>query len=277
MSRIVELSIDNEWIRGDKVFAGATGSHDDVILRMKFGEMWEGLAKTVEFLDAYHENAVVVMLTTDLLVDGETETYDVPIPAKAKTFSGKMIVTVKGVTVVDQVETSATMTVYGEFEIKDSLWNSTAEIVSDITPTLAAQLQAEIEGIKATIVEAAESAETASEAAETAVAAAETASNAAETAEHYGEIAQAVIDMTVSAETKNFDQPASVEKTESQGVYNLNFGIPRGTPGVSVQAGSYYGFYVDENSHLHVVYADTSEDNPTFEINSDGHLIMTLE
>ena len=268
MSRIIELTIDNEWIKGDRVFAGASGSHDDVILRMKFGEMWEGLSKNVEFMDAYHENAVIIELTTNLLVAGETDTYDVPIPAKAKTFSGKMVVTVKGVAVENQVETSATLTVYGEFEIKDSLWNNTAEIVADITPTLAAQLQAEVEAIKATIVNAASSATAAA-------ASAASAAASAATATHYGQIAEAVQGMTVSSESTAYDQQATVTKTESQGVYNLHFGIPRGTPGVSVNAGSYFGFYVDTSSHLHVVYAD--EEYPTFTIDGNGHLIMTLE
>lgn len=277
MSRIIELSIDNEWVRGDRVFAGATGSHDDVILRMAFGEMWDGLTKTVEFFNAYHENPVIIVLTTNLLVDGETEVYDVPIPAEAKVYPGNIAVTIKGVKVVNGIETKATLSVYGEFEIKDSLWNTTAEIVADITPTVAAQLQAEVDSIKANISIAASSAAQAAESASSAADSAATAESAAETATHYGQIAEQIQGMTVSAESKAYSEAASVTKTESQGVYNLHFGIPRGTPGVSVQAGSYFGFYVDTNAHLHVVYADGSDDNPEFEIDENGHLIMTLE
>jgi hypothetical protein len=276
MSRIIELTIDNEWIRGDRVFAGASGSHDDVILRMDFKSMWDGLTKTVEFQDAYHENAVVIILTTDMLVEDTENTYDVPIPAKAKAFAGKMVVTVKGVTVENNVETKAVLTVYGEFEVKESLWNASAEVVADITPTLASQLQAEVDSIKSTIVQAVGAAEDAAQSAAAALQSASDAEDAADAAEASAAIATAVVDMTVSSETKNFNEPASVTKTESSGVYNLHFGIPKGTPGVSVQAGSYFGFYIDENSHLHVVYADESADNPTFTINEDGHLIMTL-
>lgn len=276
MSRIISLTIDNEWIRGAGVFAGAAGSHDDVVLRMEFTEMWDGLSKTVEFMDAYHENAVVIALTTNMLVPHHENTYDVPIPAKAKSFAGKMVVTVKGVAVEAGVETKAVLTVYGEFEVKESLWNTDAEIVADITPTIAAQLQAEVESIKATIVQAMEAAEDAEESAASALQSKLDAEAAAESAEASAAIATQVMGMTVSAESKNYSEPASVTKTESAGVYNLHFGIPRGTPGISVQAGSYFGFYVDTDGHLHVVYADESLDNPTFYINDDGHLIMTL-
>ena len=275
MSRIIKLLIDNEWIRGDRVFAGAAGSHDDVKLRMEFGTMWHDLTKTVEFMDSYHNNAVVRELTTNLLVSHTDDTYDVPIPAEAKAFSGKMVVTVKGVKIENGLEKEAVLTVYGEFEVKESLWNNSAEVVADITPTVAAQLQAEVDAIKATIVQATEAAESASEDAASAAASAATAVDAAEAAEASAAIATAVIDMTVSAESKNFDEPASVTKTESGGIYNLHFGIPIGTPGLSVQAGSYFGFYVADDGHLHVTYAD--EEYPTFEINDAGHLIMTLE
>ena len=276
MTRIISLTIDNEWIRGAGVFAGAAGSHDDVVLRMEFTEMWDGLSKTVEFMDAYHENAVVIVLTTNMLVPHHENTYDVPIPAKAKAFAGKMVVTVKGVAVEDDVETKAVLTVYGEFEVKESLWNTDAEAVAGITPTIAAQLQAEVESIKATIVQAMEAAEDAEESAASALQSKLDAEAAADSAEASAAIATQVIGMTVSAESKNYSEPASVTKTESAGVYNLHFGIPRGTPGISVQAGSYFGFYIDADGHLHVVYADESLDNPTFYINDDGHLIMTL-
>ena len=230
--RIIELTIDNEWIRGAGVFAGVTGSHDDVILRMKFSDMWEGMAKTVEFLDANHENATVKVISNADLVD--VNTYDVKIPAEAKLYSGKMVVTIKGAKTASNVETEATLSVFGEFEIKESLWSSEAESAEDVTPTMAEQLAAAIAAIDAQVV-----------------------------------------GMTVSAETLDPTETATATKTLENGHYNIHFGIPQGAPGISVQAGAHFGFYIDNDGHLHVVYEEEVE--PTFEIDGNGHLIMTLE
>ena len=234
MSRIIELSIDNEWIRGAGVFAGATGSHDDVVLRMTFSEMWDEMSKTVEFLDANHENAVVKVVGNAELVENTLRTYDVKIPADAKAVPGNMVVTIKGAKTSGNAETEATLSVYGEFEIKESLWSSEAEAAADVTPTMAEQLAAEIVAINAQVV-----------------------------------------GMTVSSETLEPTEPATVAKMLVNGHYNIHFGIPQGAPGISVQAGAHYGFYIDNIGHLHVVYEDEAE--PTFTINSNGHLIMTLE
>ena len=235
MSRIIELSIDNEWIRGSGVFAGATGSHDDVILRMMFSTMWDGMAKTVEFLDANHENAVVKIVGNAELVENTLRTYDVKIPAEAKAVPGNMVVTIKGTKTSSNVETEAILSVYGEFEIKESLWSSDAETAADVTPTMAEQLASEIAAINAQVV-----------------------------------------GMTVSAETLDPVETATVTKTLENDHYNIHFGIPQGAPGISVQPGSLFGFYISNDGHLHVVYADDVT-GPEFMINNEGHLIMTLE
>ena len=191
------------------------------------------MAKTVEFLDANHENAVVKTVGNAEQV--AVGTYEVPIPAKAKAVPGKMVVTIKGAKTEESVETEATHSVYGEFEIKESLWSSDAESAADVTPTIAEQLASEIAAINAQVV-----------------------------------------GMTVSAETLEATEQATVEKTLVNGHYNLHFGIPKGTPGISVQAGGRYGFYVSADGHLHVVYEDDVTD-PLFHIDERGHLIMTLE
>ena len=41
--RIIELTVSDEYVIGGGVPIGAAGSHDDVVLRMAFGEMWTGL------------------------------------------------------------------------------------------------------------------------------------------------------------------------------------------------------------------------------------------
>ena len=234
MARIICLTIDNEWIKGAGVFAGATGSHDDVILRMTFSEHWDGYGLMAEFLDANHENAKVVTIGPADLVEDTLRTYDVLIPAAAKAVPGNMVVTIKGAKTSGSTETNATLSVYGEFEIKESLWTPAADEQEAIDAAVAEQLEAEIAAISS-----------------------------------------AITGMTVSATSLDPILPATVTKTYTEGHYNLEFGIPRGIPGISVQAGNRYGFYVDENGHLHVVYEDDVEE-PEFHIDENGHLIMTL-
>lgn len=234
MSRIIELSIDNEWIKGAGVFAGATGSHDDVVLRMTFSDHWDGYGLVAEFLDANHENATVVTIGQANLVEDTLRTYDVPIPAAAKAVPGSMVVTVKGAKTSGTTETQATLSVYGEFEIKESLWTSDADEQEAIDATVAEQLQAQVAAISS-----------------------------------------AITGMTVSATTLEYGEDATVTKTYSNNHYNLAFGIPRGTPGISVQAGAHYGFYINNDGHLHVVYEDDVNE-PAFHIDDNGHLIMTM-
>ena len=63
MTRTIPLKIQNEYIAGDKVLIGAAGSHNDVVLRMEFSPLWEGLTKTVQFRDALGEKTIETLLT----------------------------------------------------------------------------------------------------------------------------------------------------------------------------------------------------------------------
>lgn len=154
MTRTIPLKIQNEYIVGDKVLIGAAGSHNDVVLQMDFSPMWEGLAKTVQFRDALEESTVEVVLTADLLEDGSTTTYLVPVPSGAKKYAGKMKLAVKGATAADGKETRATLAVYGEFTVKESQWDEDAETEQDVPATQAEQLQTQVEKILATIADA---------------------------------------------------------------------------------------------------------------------------
>ncbi len=172
--RFIPITVADEYVLGDNVAAGAAGSHNDVALVITFGEMWEGKVKTIVWHDANGENATVTALTTDMLKEGETEVYIVPIPAEPKKVAGEMLMTVKGATVEGETETSATLSVTGRFDILPSNWDESAEQSADITATQAEQFSAEIEAIKATIADA-RSAATEAAASEAAAAASETA------------------------------------------------------------------------------------------------------
>lgn len=157
--------------------------------------------------------------------------------------------------------------------------------------------------------------DTATAAADTASGAATTATNKAADASAYATSAgnsastataakQAILDMTVAAETVAAGNPATVTKTEIGGVVLLTFGLPTGATGaqgergpagpqgvqgprgdtgtaVAVPTEGMYYFSVDNNSesqtfgHLFLTY--TGDTAPNFSINNEGHLIWTVE
>lgn len=175
MIRTIPLKIQNEYITGDKGMIGAAGSHNDVILRMEFSGMWDGLTKMVQFRDALGEATIEVLLTADMLEADDTSVYLVPVPNGAKKYAGEMTLCIKGAAVSAQKETRATLAVYGRFAVAESKWIADAETEADVPATNVEQLQGQIDNVLATIVDARKAA---TEAAKSEAA----AKNAAETA-----------------------------------------------------------------------------------------------
>ena len=134
--------------------------------------------------------------------------------------------------------------------------------------------------------------------------AAESASQAASSAATAAAAKQAILDMTVEAETLDPGSAATVAKTEVGGVAHLTFGLPRGAVGqqgpagppgvagppgprgdtgtaVAVETAGMYYFSVDNDStsptfgHLMLIYSGDAA--PNFSINEQGHLIWTIE
>ncbi len=175
MIRTIPLKIQNEYITGDKGMIGAAGSHNDVILRMEFSGMWDGLTKMVQFRDALGEATIEVLLTADMLEADDTSVYLVPVPSGAKKYAGEMTLCIKGAAVSAQKETRATLAVYGRFTVAESKWSADAETEADVPASNVAQLQGQIDNVLATIVDARKAA---TEAAKSEAA----AKNAAETA-----------------------------------------------------------------------------------------------
>lgn len=140
--RTIECTVNNEYIVGGGVPIGAAGSHDDVILRLSFNEMWLGLNIYATFTDALGENPTVVLLMASMLVPGETMVYDVTVPAAAKRVSGSMTLALTGYTVTGGVEGQATNTA----ECKFRVLRSKVALADDgtVDATLAAQLLAEM-------------------------------------------------------------------------------------------------------------------------------------
>jgi hypothetical protein len=175
MIRTIPLKIQNEYITGDKGMIGAAGSHNDVILRMEFSGMWDGLTKMVQFRDALGEATIEVLLTADMLEADDTSVYLVPVPNGAKKYAGEMTLCIKGAAVSAQKETRATLAVYGRFTVAESKWSADAETEADVPASNVEQLQGQINNVLATIVDARKAA---TEAAKSEAA----AKNAAETA-----------------------------------------------------------------------------------------------
>lgn len=196
MTRTIPLKIQNEYIAGDKVLIGAAGSHNDVVLRMEFSPLWEGLTKTVQFRDALGEATIEVLLTADMLEADDTSVYLVPVPNGAKKYAGEMTLCVKGAAVAGEKETRATTAVYGRFTVGESKWDTSAETEQDVPPTQAEQLQGQIENVLATIVDARKAA---TEAAKSAEGAALSQSRAHTSEQYAGEYAQVAANSAASA------------------------------------------------------------------------------
>nr|DAF46450.1 MAG TPA: Putative tail fiber protein [Siphoviridae sp. ctdau33] len=179
MTRTIPLKIQNEYIAGDKVLIGAAGSHNDVVLRMEFSPLWEGLTKTVQFRDALGEKTIETLLTAELLEKNSTTVYMVPVPNGAKKYAGEMTLAVKGAAVSGDKETRATTAVHGTFTVVESKWDTSAETEQDVPPTQAEQLQSQIDAVLGTINDAAASANAAAASAQSAAESAETATAAA--------------------------------------------------------------------------------------------------
>ena len=164
MSKIIECQVNDEYVLGSGVVIGAAGSYGDVILRLKFNEMWDGLAIMATFRDALNKSPVVIMLVPSMLADGEVRTYEVSIPQEAKQIAGRARLTLTGYSIYT-IEENGTIKPF-----KDSLTNtstaffrvleSAAAIADDgsidasQTPTLAEQAQYALNYANEKLVEA---------------------------------------------------------------------------------------------------------------------------
>lgn len=141
--RYIDCEVNDEYVIGSGVVIGASGSHNDVGLRLKFGDMWVGLNIYATFTDANGEGSAVVMLMPSMLVPGEAMTYLLPIPAEAKKYPGKAMLTLSGFSVINGTQVDkATNTVTAFFRVLKSNYRLLTD--SSVTPTLAQQLQNEM-------------------------------------------------------------------------------------------------------------------------------------
>ena len=177
MNRIISLSIEDMFIKYTGEAFGATGSHNAVTLRMTFGPVWEGTAKTAYFTDALGNTSVSLVLGLDTLT--EDGAYEVDVPSEALKIVGMATVTIKGVLVSGETTTKAITTAAGHFRVLDSELPESAGNAGTITASDKEQLQAEIAGMETLFTTARTAAETAAANAKTSETNAKTSETAA--------------------------------------------------------------------------------------------------
>lgn len=102
--RIIEIEVNDEFITGSGVVIGAAGSHNDVIMKVRFNSSWAGLNIIATFRDALGENPISVVLTAlSTFVaeesDGDHCVHKFSVPLKAKAYEGKISLSFTGYTV----------------------------------------------------------------------------------------------------------------------------------------------------------------------------------
>lgn len=199
-NRIITAAVTGETIKLSNKTAGAAGSFNAVSLSLTFDSAWDGTTKKLYFFDAYGNNAVYRLLTTELLVDGA---YVVPIPAEPLAYAGEMTITIRGIDFATDGTTAERIIMSASTTMKVLSAIAPASDVAPVepTPTQAEQLQGEIDDIKATIANAESSVSAASASASAAANSATEAATSATAAQTAQTAAESARDAAISAKT----------------------------------------------------------------------------
>jgi hemerythrin-like domain-containing protein len=206
--RYIDCEVNDEFVTGSGVVIGAEGSHNDVALRLTFGDMWIGLNIYATFTDAQGSGSAVVMLMPSMLEDGKTMTYIVPIPADAKRYAGKSMLTLSGYSIVNGTQVDkATNTVTAQFRVLKSDYRLLGD--DSITPSLAQQLQNSLATHEREITEQV-------------VAISDAVDGAVETAGAAFDASQAAVELVESVKDESTEAARIAEeaKSESEGAKN---------------------------------------------------------
>ena len=217
MTRTIELIVRDEYMIGDGGVIGAMGAKGAVLLRMAFGEAWEGLSKAVTFRDALETEQATVSLLPAMQVEAEeneeeSEIYLVSVPAAACRHEGVMTVSVTGTLTSGSTVAQRMKTSVGRFRVLPSFDEEDDESVD---ATLAEQLQAGIDALKPFFVEKKNEAEAAQAAAETAQGKAEDAQDAAEAAQSAAETAQSAAE-TAQGKAEDAEEAAEAAQAAAE-------------------------------------------------------------
>ena len=153
VNRIITASVSGETIKLSNKLAGAAGSFNAVSLAFTFDSAWDGTTKKVYFIDRNGANAVYILLTSNLLINGA---YVVPIPAEPLVYAGEMTVTIKGVDFATDGTTAERIVMSASTTMKVSESNSpvSGTVPQEPTPTQAEQLLASVNSVTGMTVSA---------------------------------------------------------------------------------------------------------------------------
>ena len=163
MDGIIEVKVRGSHIWKDSSNAGTRYEENAKKLRISFDEQWGGLAKTVTFWNAKGQNPVKRTLTTDLLEDISKSTlvYLCAIPGEAMTEAGQMKFVIDGFEKDKRVRS-----LDARLNVDDSSRADDAQHPADPIPSMAEQLQSEIEALVGDVAKERKAAETAANSAE---------------------------------------------------------------------------------------------------------------
>lgn len=181
-SRLINILVDGSHLTKDRGTAGVQHEGNSTVLRIKFDESWDNLAKSVTWWNAKGLNPVVRVLTVDMLEDIQTDArvYRCPIPAEPLTEAGMCTFVIDGF-----LDGKRQRSVSDQLKVTAAPYAANAGATADPTPTQAEQLQTQMEAVIASIrraIEAAGAADTAFAAAQAAQLIAAAATAAAEEA-----------------------------------------------------------------------------------------------
>lgn len=154
MDRIINVTVNGEFVKKDSKNAGVQGEGNAAKLHITLSEDWKSYSKRIIWRNALGENPTAVLLyksVADLVVTqaedgGGTETnplvFDTPIPSEALTEAGWCSFTIEGFE--DAEPTKVKLTVTDHLLVKP---NDTYNAPAEPTPTQAQQLQTQIDKI----------------------------------------------------------------------------------------------------------------------------------
>lgn len=141
--REIFLNITNEYIKQSSRFGGVQGAGNVTALILNFDESWDGFAKTLTWFNAEGRDPVHQVLTLDKALDQSYRIYRVNIPKEPLALWGACNLGIEG-----YKDSAIAKSITVEFEVEPCLDTAEAVESQDPSPTIAQQLQEEIEGIK---------------------------------------------------------------------------------------------------------------------------------
>ena len=142
MRRRIEVRVDGSHLTKDSATAGVQHEANSTLLRIKFDESWDGMAKSVTWWNANGLNPVVRVLTADMLEDINTNTrvYLCPIPGEPLEVAGMCTLVIDGF-----LDGKRQRSVSDQLKVTAAPYAAYAGSAADPTPTQAEQLQVQID------------------------------------------------------------------------------------------------------------------------------------